>query len=222
MPAIYEILTNLLDDKTVVHHTAFDRIAFHRSAAKHALNPPAGKWLDSAAVARRTWEDCAYGGYGLFDLANMLGIQFRHHEASEDARAAGEVMVKAIEVSGLDLDAWHERVREPLGWFPHRDSRPTRTASPNSEFTGETVVFTGKLERLYRDEGADLAAAAGFNVEPGVTKRTTILVVGEQHLRRLRGDGKSSKHLKAEKLSAAGQSIRIIGEADFLELVGKA
>ncbi len=72
-----------------------------------------------------------------------------------------------------------------------------------------------------RSEAADLAAAAGCNVGNGVTKKTTLLVVGDQDLRLLAGHEKSSKHRKAEDLIAEGQAIRILGESDFKRLIGR-
>jgi len=53
----------------------------------------------------------------------------------------------------------------------------------------------------------------------GVTKKTTILVVGDQDLRLTRGQAKSSKHRKAEALIASGGAIRIVGESDFMLMV---
>ncbi len=65
-----------------------------------------------------------------------------------------------------------------------------------------------------------LAAAAGCDVGAGVTKNTTLLVVGDQDIQKLKPDQtKSSKHLKAEKLIKKGQEIKIIQESDFLNLV---
>ncbi len=48
-----------------------------------------------------------------------------------------------------------------------------------------------------------------------VTKHTTLLVVGDQDLRKLNGQEKISKHRKAEQLIAKGQALRILGESDF-------
>jgi hypothetical protein len=50
-------------------------------------------------------------------------------------------------------------------------------------------------------------------------ERTTILVVGNQDIRRLAGHRKSSKHRKAEQLISQGQYIRILTESDFEQLV---
>lgn len=64
-----------------------------------------------------------------------------------------------------------------------------------------------------------MAARLGFSVGGGVTKETTILVVGNQDVKKLVGHEKSSKHRKAEELIREGQAIRILREADFQELV---
>ena len=46
------------------------------------------------------------GGYGLASICGDLGIAFRHHDAVEDARAAGEIVLRACEHTGLDIDGW--------------------------------------------------------------------------------------------------------------------
>ena len=79
-------------------------------------------------------------------------------------------------------------------------------------------MFTGTLS-VPRREAANAAAAAGCRVDDGVTKHTTLLVVGDEDLRRLNGHEKSSKHRKAEQLIANGQPIRILGESDFRRIV---
>jgi DNA polymerase-3 subunit epsilon len=80
------------------------------------------------------------------------------------------------------------------------------------------AVFTGALS-IPRHQAAELAARAGCNVESSVTKRTTLLIVGDQDLRKLSGHERSSKHRKAEQLIAKGYPIRILGESDFQRLV---
>ena len=70
---------------------------------------------------------------------------------------------------------------------------------------------------MRRCEAADLAAAIGCEVAANVTKETTLLVVGDQDIRKLAGHEKSSKHRK-EKLIEKRVSIRILKESDFKEL----
>jgi DNA polymerase-3 subunit epsilon len=67
-----------------------------------------------------------------------------------------------------------------------------------------------------------MAAQLGCAVGTGVTKKTTLLVVGDQDLAKLAGHEKSSKHRKAEELIAAGAKIRILRESDFQTLCASA
>ena len=87
----------------------------------------------------------------------------------------------------------------------------------HSDFS-KFAVFTGALS-VHRVEAAAIASDAGCEVDEGVTKRTTILVVGDQDLRQLAGYTKSAKHRKAEQLAAKGQHIRILFERDFYSTV---
>jgi NAD-dependent DNA ligase len=96
--------------------------------------------------------------------------------------------------------------------------RVSREGNPDGPFYGEVLVFTGSL-CIPRSEAADFAAKVGCRVDSGVTKRTTLLVVGDEDVERLAGHDKSSKHRKAEELIQSGQPIRIIQESDFSELV---
>ena len=79
------------------------------------------------------------------------------------------------------------------------------------------LVFIGFLE-IPRREAFDLAASIGCHVASGVTKKTTLLVVGDQDILKLAGHEKSSKHGKAETLIEKGIPIRILQESDFKEL----
>ncbi len=83
---------------------------------------------------------------------------------------------------------------------------------------GEVIVFTGALA-IARSEAADLAASIGCEVAAGVTKKTTLLVVGDTDVQRLAGHEKSSKHRRAEELITQGLPLRIVRETDFRELV---
>jgi hypothetical protein len=186
---------------------------------KYALGNIETVWLDSARVARRAWKDCAWSGYGLANICKKIGYNFKHHDALEDAKASGQIILSAIEKSGLGINDWFKRVNQPID--PTNSSCGSavkREGNPEGELYGEVIVFTGALE-IPRKEAATLAASVGCSVAPGVTKKTTILVVGDQDISKLAGKKKSSKHLKVEKLISNGQQIRIIKESDFKKLV---
>ena len=218
-PTFVEIADPLwtrLKGNTIVCHTHFDRTALHQAARKYGLDEPDTIWLDSARIARRAWESCARKGYGLADVCSMLGYKFRQHDALEDAKAAGHVVISACRETGLDITGWLKRVRQSIDLHAQEPIR--RDGIPEGPLQGEVLVFTGAID-IPRRNAADLAAAVGCQVASGVTKKTTILIVGDQDIRKLAGHTKSSKHRKAEMLIRKGSPIRILRETDFRQLV---
>ena len=95
------------------------------------------------------------------------------------------------------------------------------TAIHQELWLGKPLCSPGKLE-IPRGVAAKAAAGMGCNVADSINKRTTILVVGDRDLRRTKGNEKSSKHRKAEEMIASGVPIRIVGESDFMLMVGQA
>jgi DNA ligase (NAD+) len=72
---------------------------------------------------------------------------------------------------------------------------------------GQLFVITGTLEGLTRDEARELLEKLGAEVGSSVTRKTTALVVG------------ASPGSKLDKARELG--VRILGDAEFRELVGK-
>ena len=231
--AVYSEVSSLLQGNIVASHTAFDRVALLRACEKNNLVRCECRWLDSAMVVRRAWPIFSRSGYGLTNVAAEFGIKYKPHDALEDARCAGEILLRAISETGLGIDQWLERVKQPIH-LPVREPsvrQPTesserhqshsapalpisRHGNPDGPLYGEVLVFTGALS-IPRHDAADAAGGAGCEVATSVTKHTTLLVVGNQDVRKLAGQEKSSKHRKAEELINDGQKIRIISESDF-------
>jgi DNA polymerase III subunit epsilon len=214
---IHEYISDLLTGKIVVSHTAFDRTSLLRACEKYRVKPIECTWLDSARVVRRTWTDFSKSGYGLSSVADALGIEFKHHNAKEDARAAGEILVRAIQHSQVSLSEWLIKSQRPIG-AENGSTAIRREGNQDGPLFGEIIVFTGALT-ISRREAADLAAQAGCEVIPSVNRTTTLLVVGDQDIQKLAGHDKSTKHRKAEALIAKGQNIRILRESDFQKLL---
>lgn len=234
--AVYPEVSPVLQGNIVACHTAFDRVALLRACEKNNLAHCECRWLDSAMVVRRAWPIFSRSGYGLANVASQFGIKYRPHDALEDARCAGEILLRAIAETGLGIDQWLERVKEPINLPVRQHFDPgvrqpidqgarqpihpstalpmSRHGNADGPLYGEVLVFTGALS-MPRHEAADAAAGAGCEVATSVTKHTTLLVVGNQDVRKLAGQERSSKHRKAEELINEGQKIRIISESDF-------
>lgn len=214
-PEIYDELSNWISDRITVHHMPFDRVAISRVCEKYELPLISPIWLDSAKIARRTWEEVSHSGYGLTNLAQMLNIKFEHHDALEDAITAGFVVNEASKIQDLTIEDWVDRVTKPLTLYKGGSSTIKLDGNPDGPLFGEQIVFTGTLS-MTRSEAGKIAADLGCNVTNSVTKTTTMLVVGIQDNFKLAGYDKSSKHRKAEKLiKEKGQKITILSESDF-------
>jgi len=101
---VAEILRAWLDQQVVVCHTMFDRQALARGFAKYGLPELTCRWLDSCQVARKTWN--SPDGHSLPVICGIIGHEFRHHDALEDAKAAGAIILAAGRKTGLAPAAW--------------------------------------------------------------------------------------------------------------------
>jgi len=218
-PEILPQIAARLENKIVVSHMPFDRLALERACYRSDLRGIECTWLDSARVVRRAWPEFSRSGYGLSNVARHFGIIYRAHDALEDARCAGLLILRAAAETGLNLEQWLVRSVQPIcspGHLSHE-----RIGNPDGDLFGEVLVFTGSLS-ISRREAADAAALVGCRVDDGVTKHTTMLVVGDQDLRKLAANERSSKHTKAELLISKGQHIRILGESEFMRVVSRS
>ncbi|MEM1390272.1 MAG: exonuclease domain-containing protein [Pseudomonadota bacterium] len=211
---VYDKLREKIEGQIVVHHMPFDKMALSEACEKYELPPIHCDWLDSAKVARRTWEKYSRRGYNLKNLASEFGIDLNHHDAFSDAYAAGKIVEIAMANSGIALEEWLATQSKPI--TPQKSLK--QDGDPSGHLYGETILFTGALSKS-RGEFAELAAKVGCNIAANVSKKVTILVVGMQDLNRLNGADKSSKHRKVEDLISRGADIQILSEKDFMEII---
>lgn len=216
-PDALDALLPLLTRHHLIQHSNFDKQAMNAACGFCGIDAPDLRWSDSVQIARRAWPELkGNGGHGLANLKRTLNLQFHHHDAGEDARAAAMVVLHAE----LHLRLSFEELIKPVSRKSYTGPI-TMDGDPKGALAGSVVVFTGSLG-MSRNEAAELAARVGMSVKPGVTKETTHLVVGDQDLTVLAGHAKSSKHRKAEDMQSAGHPIRIIGESAFKSLVAKS
>lgn len=93
-------------------------------------------------------------------------------------------------------------VRQGVHW-----PEATVTDVSDSAFSGKTIVLTGKLSSLSRDDAAERVRQLGGKVTGSVSKNTDYVVAGEDAGTKLR---------KANELG-----IKILDEGAFLELAGR-
>jgi DNA ligase (NAD+) len=84
---------------------------------------------------------------------------------------------------------------------------PQREPTPAGPLAGKTIVLTGALSRLTRDEAQELIVSHGGKAAGSVSKKTDFVVAGE---------AAGSKLDKARELG-----IPVLSEQEFLRMIGK-
>ena len=142
-------------------------------------------------------------------LADHFGSIDALHEADperiEEVEGVGPIMAVQIAESLADEPTWAlvEKLREK-GLRLEQD--PSERRAEGGPLEGKTLVLTGTLSELTREEAAALIKAAGGKVVNSVSKKTDYVVAG---------DNPGSKLAKAEKLE-----VETLDEAGLRKLLG--
>lgn len=148
--------------------------------------------------------------FGTFDALRSTARAAAEDPASE---AAAELLgidglgaVVAEAVTGFFAEAHNETVLDAL--LREVTPAPMDAVASASPVAGKTIVFTGSLEKMTREEAKARAEALGAKVAGSVSARTTLVVAGP---------GAGSKLAKAEQFG-----VEVISEDDWLALAGRA
>jgi DNA ligase (NAD+) len=147
------------------------------------------------------------------DLLKCFGTveKLRHVATSAEAQSelsavegVGPVVAEAL------VDFFHEpHNREVLDDLLSQVSpKPFVSDAKETEWTGKTIVFTGSLETMSRDEAKAQAERLGARAAASVSAKTDLVVAGP---------GAGSKLKKAEELG-----VRVIGEEEWANIVAAA
>jgi DNA ligase (NAD+) len=145
------------------------------------------------------------------NLARQLRSMDALLEATEDqlveVEGIGPIMARTIAETLAE-----DRTRELIGRFREhglemQDDSPTRSAPPaEGPLVGKTLVLTGTLPNLSRDDATQRIEAAGGKVTGSVSKKTDYLVAGADP---------GSKLTKAQDLGT-----EVLDEDGLLALLG--
>ncbi len=128
-------------------------------------------------------------------------------EALKEVPDVGPVVASHIR-HFMDEESNREVIRQLVEETGIRWPAPGRGATPvdDNPFAGKTVVLTGSLSQLTRDEAKDRLTALGAKVSGSVSKKTDLLIAGE------------AAGSKLEKANALG--IRVIDEQQMIDWLG--
>ncbi|NUJ78612.1 NAD-dependent DNA ligase LigA [Methylocystis sp. FS] len=149
-------------------------------------------------------------------LARHFGDFESLRETARDAAPGGEARARIDSIDGVGpvvAEALHDFFAEPHNereldaLLKQVTLEPMPAVASTSPVSGKTVVFTGALERLTRDEAKAQAERFGAHVAASVSKKTDLVVAGP---------GAGSKLKKAAELG-----IEVITEDEWFKRTGQ-
>ncbi|MEO0426665.1 MAG: NAD-dependent DNA ligase LigA [Pseudomonadota bacterium] len=146
----------------------------------------------------------SYGSWAAFaDAMRAAREETEARDALLDIDGVGAVLADAVVAFFSDEQNLGALAALTAHVSPEDAAAPSATDSP---VAGKTVVFTGKLEQMSRDEAKARAEALGAKVSGSVSAKTDILVAGP---------GAGSKLKKATELG-----LQTLSEEEWLALIG--
>ena len=142
--------------------------------------------------------------FGTIEELRRVALSEGGEAELSSVQGVGPVVAEAL------VDFFHEpHNREALAdLFSELSPAPFVSDARQTEWTGKTIVFTGSLETMSRDEAKAQAERLGARAAGSVSAKTDLVVAGP---------GAGSKLKKAEELG-----IRVIGEAEWAKIVAEA
>ncbi len=221
----------------IAHNAGFDFSVLRHVLDLYNIEYPELDYSCTYQISKRAWKGLF--SYKLNSVCEHLGIELEHHRAKSDAKACAEIAIKAFSDNNLQNFSEIENIFNlKIGKLTKNSYSPALTKhkkskshkisdiefdkskiDKNSIFYGASVVFTGKLTYLTRQEAQQRVLEIGGNCTNGVTKQTNFLILGDQDYTKYGEGFKSSKIKKAEKLLSEGQDIELLSENQFLELI---
>lgn len=228
-----EVYPYLKGKLVVAHNTSFDMYALRDAFDMYGMEYPTFDYFCTLRIAKYIIKGCY--SYSLDKVLEFLDITFEgHHKADNDSRGCAELLLKCLEMDGSPLeeleDKYHfhrgkfkpnifitqlAKAQTPKQLLESLEEHPELVDEANY-FYGKTVCFTGTCMYGTRKDMLQKIKDVGGIPADSVTKKTDVLVVGQQDYRVVGDSGMSSKQEKAFQLLEKGQDIEILSEAEFI------
>ena len=143
------------------------------------------------------------------ETARLIARHFGTFAALQHATVADLAAIHGVgEVVATSLHAWlhaplHKKLLTHLLKYITIDT--VAEVVKSTVLTGKTVVLTGTLETLTRDDAKDMIRRAGGTVASSVSKKTDYVVVGSK--------------AGSKAAAAAALGVTVLSEAEFKTLV---
>ncbi|MEH7306724.1 NAD-dependent DNA ligase LigA [Neobacillus drentensis] len=152
--------TNLIKAIEISKDNSLEKLLFGlgiRHVGAKAAKTLAQQFGSMEKLARATKDDLL-GINEIGDkMADSIVAYFEKEEAVE--------LINELAAAGVNME--------------YKGIRPVAAEESDSIFAGKTVVLTGKLEQLSRNEAKDKIEALGGNVAGSVSKKTHLVIAGE-------------------------------------------
>jgi len=132
----------LLSGSAVASHTDFDRGALNGACLRAEIPALAyAKWIDTCWLARCAWPSLP--NHKLTSLARHFGITYRAHDALEDARVAGEILVAAMHSRGVSIGELLASPRAHITGFPKPPKASAVVSMPSRRLRRKSAPDNG-------------------------------------------------------------------------------
>lgn len=232
----HEIKPYLEDKLVIAHNASFDFSVLRNTLDLYDIEYPKLDYCCTLVASKIFYRYLM--NHKLNTVNKHLGYKFKHHHASEDATACANILInisKELKLNNINEIA--DLVGFKLGYLKKEGYSPCGKLSMGSVsnrgnfYTGEadstlllsntdffkdkTVVFTGPLNSMSREEATRLINNLGGIIRGSVTKTTNIVITNTINIESLSLSQMSNKLRTAVDYKSRGQDILIINEKEL-------
>lgn len=226
---IDEVIDFISDDIVVGHNVNFDINFIYDNLYRIKNKEFSNSYIDTMRFSRKLHKELRH--HRLADMADLYNIEDNNaHRALgdcyttlslfENLRATALEQFETFEDFSNSFRKKHKKYNPAYKQDYRQLQSETTDFDETNPLYGKVCVFTGTLEKMTRVKAAQLVVNCGGIVENGITKKTNILILGNNDYCKSIKDGKSAKQKKAEQYIKQGNDLIIVPEDAFYNMLG--